>query len=90
MLPVHLLDLDLARNRHFGSAQCLAKSMASFAVHCPLSFCFMSSHHSMLPTSGEQAMSVAAVKAAQTTAMHELKRDNIKGAPLECRCHWVS
>ncbi len=35
--------------------QCLAKSPASFAVHSPFGFCFISWHHSVLPTSAEQA-----------------------------------
>src|SRR3546814_3539762 len=37
--------------------QCLAKSVASFAVQSPFGFSFISAHHSSLPTSGEQAAS---------------------------------
>jgi len=42
----------------------------------------MSSHHSLLPTSGEQAMSVVAIKAAETTAMQDLKRDDIRNTAI--------
>src|SRR5690606_6303251 len=45
--------------------QCLAKSPASLAVHWPLSFFFMASHHSLLPTSGLQAATRPSARAAK-------------------------
>jgi hypothetical protein len=59
---VHSLSIQTQR------IQLFAKSLTSLAVHSPLGFSFSSTHHSLLPTSGEHPCKANRGNANTTTA----------------------